>query len=58
MLKSSKNEGIDMVLAIGGGSNNDCSKLIAAGAKYMVSAMGIWVLAGFKMDARAGRIPN
>lgn len=29
-----KNEGIDMVLAIGGGSTIDCSKVVAAGAKY------------------------
>ena len=29
-----KNEGIDMVLAIGGGSTIDCAKVIAAGAKY------------------------
>ena len=29
-----KEEGIDMVLAIGGGSTIDCSKVIAAGAKY------------------------
>lgn len=29
-----KKEGIDMVLAIGGGSTIDCSKVIAAGAKY------------------------
>lgn len=29
-----KNEGIDMLLAIGGGSTIDCSKVIAAGAKY------------------------
>ena len=28
-----KNEGIDMVLAIGGGSTIDCSKVVAAGAK-------------------------
>ncbi len=29
-----KSEGIDMVLAIGGGSTIDCGKVIAAGAKY------------------------
>ncbi|MDO4620197.1 MAG: iron-containing alcohol dehydrogenase [Lachnospiraceae bacterium] len=29
-----KTEGIDMVLAIGGGSTIDCSKVVAAGAKY------------------------
>ena len=29
-----KAEGIDMILAIGGGSAIDCSKVIAAGAKY------------------------
>jgi alcohol dehydrogenase len=29
-----KNEGIDFILAVGGGSVIDCTKLIAAGAKY------------------------
>ena len=29
-----KDEGIDMVLAIGGGSTIDCAKVVAAGAKY------------------------
>ena len=29
-----KSEGIDMVLAIGGGSTIDCAKVVAAGAKY------------------------
>lgn len=29
-----KNEGIDVLLAVGGGSVIDCTKLIAAGAKY------------------------
>ncbi|UZM98778.1 iron-containing alcohol dehydrogenase [Lysinibacillus sp. MHQ-1] len=29
-----KTEGIDLVLAVGGGSVIDCSKLIVAGAKY------------------------
>ena len=29
-----KNEGIDFLLAVGGGSVIDCTKLIAAGAKY------------------------
>lgn len=29
-----RSEGIDMVLAIGGGSTIDCAKVIAAGAKY------------------------
>lgn len=29
-----KNEGIDILLAVGGGSVIDCTKLIAAGAKY------------------------
>ena len=38
-----KNEGIDMVLAIGGGSTIDCSKVVAAGAKYDGDAW-IWCL--------------
>ena len=29
-----KTQGIDMVLAIGGGSTIDCAKIVAAGAKY------------------------
>lgn len=29
-----KSEGLDMVLAIGGGSTIDCAKVVAAGAKY------------------------
>lgn len=29
-----KSEGIDMILAIGGGSTIDCAKVVAAGAKY------------------------
>lgn len=29
-----KTEGIDFILAVGGGSVIDCTKLIAAGAKY------------------------
>lgn len=32
-----KNEGIDMVLAIGGGSTIDCSKVVAAGTADMMS---------------------
>ena len=40
-----KNEGIDMVLAIGGGSTIDCSKVVAAGAKYDGDAWDL-VLAG------------
>ena len=38
-----KNEVIDMVLAIGGGSTIDCSKVVAAGASMMVMH-GIWCL--------------
>ena len=33
-VESCKTEGIDMVLAIGGGSTIDCAKVVAAGAAY------------------------
>lgn len=45
-----KNEGIDMVLAIGGGSTIDCSKVVAAGAKYDGDAWDL-VLDGSKVKA-------
>lgn len=43
-----KSEGIDMILAIGGGSTIDCAKVIAAGAKYDGDAWDI-VLDGSKI---------
>ncbi len=45
-----KAENIDMVLAIGGGSTIDCSKVIAAGAKYDGDAWDL-VLDGSKIKA-------
>lgn len=45
-----KSENIDMVLAIGGGSTVDCSKVIAAGAKYDGDAWDL-VLDGSKVEA-------
>ena len=45
-----KNEGIDMVLAIGGGSTIDCSKVVAAGAKYDGDAWDL-VLDGSEVKA-------
>ena len=45
-----KNEGIDMVLAIGGGSTIDCSKVVAAGARYDGDAWDL-VLDGSKVKA-------
>ena len=45
-----KSEGIDMILAIGGGSTIDCAKVIAAGAKYDGDAWDI-VLDGSKIKA-------
>lgn len=43
-----KNEGIDMILAIGGGSTIDCAKVVAAGAKYDGDAWDL-VLDGSKI---------
>lgn len=40
-----KNEGIDMVLAIGGGSTIDCSKVVAAGARYDGDAWDLVLMA-------------
>ena len=45
-----KKENIDMILAIGGGSTIDCSKVIAAGAKYDGDAWDL-VLDGGKVQA-------
>ncbi len=45
-----KAEGIDMVLAIGGGSTIDCAKVVAAGAKYDGDAWDL-VLDGSKIEA-------
>lgn len=45
-----KAEGIDMVLAIGGGSTIDCAKVIAAGAKYDADPWDL-VLDGSKIKA-------
>lgn len=49
-VKICKDEKIDMVLAIGGGSTIDCSKVIAAGAKYDGDAWDL-VLDGAKVEA-------
>ncbi|MGN0578043.1 MAG: iron-containing alcohol dehydrogenase [Ruminiclostridium sp.] len=45
-----KTEGIDMILAIGGGSTIDCAKVIAAGAKYEGDPWDL-VLDGSKISA-------
>ena len=45
-----KNEGIDMVLAIGGGSTIDCSKVVAAGTRYDGDVWDL-VLDGSKVKA-------
>ncbi|MGN0656830.1 MAG: iron-containing alcohol dehydrogenase [Ruminiclostridium sp.] len=45
-----KSEGIDMILAIGGGSTIDCAKVIAAGAKYEGDPWDL-VLDGSKISA-------
>lgn len=45
-----KAEGIDMVLAIGGGSTIDCAKVVAAGARYDGDAWDL-VLDGSKIKA-------
>ncbi|KOS63959.1 iron-containing alcohol dehydrogenase [Lysinibacillus sp. FJAT-14222] len=46
-----KTEGIDLVLAVGGGSVIDCSKLIVAGAKYDGDAWDIVKRKVFVQDA-------
>ncbi|MEH7378728.1 iron-containing alcohol dehydrogenase [Neobacillus drentensis] len=46
-----KKEGIEFLLAVGGGSVIDCTKLIAAGAKYDGDAWDIVTNKAFAMDA-------
>lgn len=46
-----KSEGIDFILAVGGGSVIDCTKLIAAGAKYDGDAWDLVVKKTFAQEA-------
>jgi alcohol dehydrogenase len=46
-----KTEGIDFILAVGGGSVIDCTKLIAAGAKYEGDAWDLVVKKAFAREA-------
>jgi alcohol dehydrogenase len=46
-----KREGIDFILAVGGGSVIDCTKLIAAGAKYDGDAWDLVVKKAFAKEA-------
>ncbi|WML45863.1 iron-containing alcohol dehydrogenase [Neobacillus sp. PS3-40] len=46
-----KKEGIDFILAVGGGSVIDCTKLIAAGSKYDGDAWDLVVKKSFATDA-------
>lgn len=46
-----KNEGIEFILAVGGGSVIDCTKLIAAGAKYNGDAWDIVTKKAFATEA-------
>jgi alcohol dehydrogenase len=46
-----KQEGIDFILAVGGGSVIDCTKLIAAGAKYDGDAWDLVIKKAFATDA-------
>ncbi|MDP4085675.1 MAG: iron-containing alcohol dehydrogenase [Bacillota bacterium] len=46
-----KNEGIDFILAVGGGSVIDCTKLIAAGAKYDGDAWDLVIRKAFAKEA-------
>jgi alcohol dehydrogenase len=46
-----KSEGIDFILAVGGGSVIDCTKLIAAGAKYEGDAWDLVVKKAFAHEA-------
>lgn len=46
-----KNEGIEFILAVGGGSVIDCTKLIAAGAKYDGDAWDLVIKKAFAKEA-------
>jgi alcohol dehydrogenase len=46
-----KKEGIDFILAVGGGSVIDCTKLIAAGSKYDGDAWDLVIKKSFATDA-------
>ncbi|KAB2332990.1 iron-containing alcohol dehydrogenase [Bacillus mesophilum] len=46
-----KQENIDLLLAVGGGSVIDCTKLIAAGAKYEGDAWDLVIKKAFAQDA-------
>jgi alcohol dehydrogenase len=46
-----KEKGIDFILAVGGGSVIDCTKLIAAGAKYEGDAWDLVIKKAFAQDA-------
>ena len=46
-----KAEGVDMVLAIGGGSAIDCAKVVAAGAKYAADPWDLVIDSSLIVDA-------
>ncbi|MCM3707876.1 MULTISPECIES: iron-containing alcohol dehydrogenase [Cytobacillus] len=46
-----KNEGVDFLLAVGGGSVIDCTKAIAAGAKYAGDAWDLVIKKAFAAEA-------